>query len=262
LLDATQAHLRDLYQELIAPIRSLLVAKHLLIVPHEFLHFVPFQALMDGDEYLVDRFTLSYAPSATVFAKCQAKTFDDQHGTLIMGVPDSAAPFIRQEVEAIAGTMPDANLLIGAEATSSALRTMGPSSRVIHIATHGYFRQDNPLFSGIKLGDSILSLYDLYQYRLPAELITLSGCATGLNVVSGGDELLGLVRGLFAAGAGSLLLSLWDVDDESTAEFMKNFYESRRRGMSNATALQGINDLRKKNPHPYYWAPFILTGRI
>jgi CHAT domain-containing protein len=263
LLEATQAHLRDLYQELIAPIRPQLEgAKHLVIVPHEFLHFIPFQALMDGGEYLLDCFTLSYAPSATVFTKCQARTFDEQHGTLVMGVPDAAAPFIQQEVEVIASTMPDSNLLIGPQATAAALRTFGLSSRVIHIATHGFFRQDNPLFSGIKLGDSVLSLYDLYQYRLPAELITLSGCATGLNVVTGGDELLGLVRGLFAAGAGTLLLSLWDVDDESTAEFMAAFYNRRLKGMSYPAALQGINDLRKKHPHPYYWASFVLTGRI
>jgi CHAT domain-containing protein len=263
LLTATQGHLRDLYQELLAPVSSLLEsAEHLIIVPHEFIHHVPFQALMDGEEYLVDRFTLSYAPSATVFAKCQTRTFDEQHGSLIMGVPDAAAPFIQQEVETIASTLPDSKLLMGAEATAGALRTHGFSSRTIHIATHGYFRQDNPLFSGIKLADSVVSLYDLYKYRLPAELITLSGCATGMNVIAGGDELLGLVRGLFAAGAGSLLLTLWDVDDESTAEFMASFYERRLKGMSSPAALQGINELRKKHPHPYYWAPFVLTGRI
>ncbi len=263
LLEATQAHLRDLYQELIAPIRPMLQsAKHLVIVPHEFLHFIPFQALLDGDEYLIDAFTVSYAPSATVFAKCQARTFDGQQGTLVMGVPDAAAPLIRDEAEAVAAAMPDSTLLLGPDATAEKLRTLGATSSVIHIATHGFFRQDNPLFSGIKLGDSVLSLYDLYQYRLPAQLITLSGCATGLNVVSGGDELLGLVRGLFAAGAGTLLLSLWDVDDESTAEFMTAFYQSRREGKSNAAALQGINDLRKKRPHPFYWAAFKLTGKI
>ncbi len=263
LLEATQDHLRDLYQELIAPIRPMLQsAKHLVIVPHEFLHFTPFQALLNGDEYLLDAFSVSYAPSATVFAKCQARTFDSQHGTLVMGVPDTAAPLIGQEAASIAHSMPDSTLLLGADATAEKLRTLGATSRVIHIATHGFFRQDNPLFSGIRLGDSVLSLYDLYQYRLPAELITLSGCATGLNVVSGGDELLGLVRGLFAAGAGTLLLSLWDVDDESTAEFMTTFYKSRQEGKSNAAALQGINELRKKRPHPYYWAAFKLTGKM
>jgi CHAT domain-containing protein len=234
----------------------------LIIVPHEVIHYIPFQALMADERYLIDDFTISYAPSATVFSKCQAMTFDQQRGALLMGIPDSATPFIRNEIEVIADTIPDSTVLLGTEATTDALRTFGPSSKVIHIATHGFFRQDNPMFSGIKLGDSMLSLFDLYRCQLPAELITLSGCATGLNVVGGGDELLGLVRGLFAAGAGSLLLSLWDVDDSSTAEFMAGFYKRREQGMSCPAAMREINDLRAKHPHPYYWAPFVLTGRI
>src|SRR5271170_6688585 len=92
--------------------------------------------------------------------------------------------------------------------------------RRIHIATHGKLRQDNPMFSGIRLGDAYLNLYDLYQFKLNAELVTLSGCATGMNVVTPGDELLGLIRGLLYAGAHSLLLTLWDVHDQSTADFM------------------------------------------
>ena len=108
---------------------------------------------------------------------------------------------------------------------------LGSTSRIIHIATHGYFREDNPLFSGIRLGDSYLTLYDLYSLRLPAELVTVSGCGTGLNVVTAGDELGGLIRGLFSAGARSLLVTLWDVHDRSTAEFVKSFYRNlwRRR---------------------------------
>src|SRR5262249_60086852 len=85
--------------------------------------------------------------------------------------------------------------------------------------------QDNPMFSGIRLGDGYLNLYDLYQMRLNARLVTLSGCATGMNFVAAGDELLGLQRGLFSAGATTLLLSLWDVHDESTARLMRHFYK-------------------------------------
>ena len=79
------------------------------------------------------------------------------------------------------------------------------------------------MFSGIRLGDAYLNLYDLYQLKLDAELVTLSGCATGMNVVTPGDELLGLIRGLLYAGAHSLLLTLWDVHDQSTADFMAHF---------------------------------------
>ena len=110
------------------------------------------------------------------------------------------------------------------------LRTQGRDSRLVHIATHGYFRQDNPMFSSIRLGDTHLSLCDLAHFRIPAELVVLSGCATGLNVVTPGDELMGLVRGLLQAGAQSLILSLWDVHDESTKDFMIGFYRNGSRG--------------------------------
>lgn len=119
------------------------------------------------------------------------------------------------------------------------------------------------MFSGIRLGAGQLNLYDLYQLRLQAELITLSGCATGLNVVTAGDELLGLVRGLLYAGAQSVLLTLWNVHDRSTSEFMDAFYKKVKRGDSKASALRNaMLDLRDRFPHPYYWAPFTLTGKL
>ena len=117
------------------------------------------------------------------------------------------------------------------------------------------------MFSGIRLCDSYLTLYDLYQFNLPADLITLSGCATGLTTISAGDELMGLVRGLLQAGARSLLLSLWNVHDRSTTELMRSFYAQFCNGMNKVQALQHATwELRKKYPHPYYWAPFKLVG--
>ena len=118
------------------------------------------------------------------------------------------------------------------------------------------------MFSSIRMGNSHLSLYDLYQLRLPVELVTLSGCATGLNVVAAGDELIGLARGLFQAGAQSLLLSLWDVHDRSTADFMAEFYRRFRNGEDKATAVrEAMLIVREAHPHPYQWAPFVLMGK-
>ena len=118
------------------------------------------------------------------------------------------------------------------------------------------------MFSSIRLGGSQLSLYDIYHLRLPAELVVLSGCATGLNVVTPGDELMGLVRGLFQSGAQSLVLSLWDVHDESTKEFMVEFYTRMQGGESKCEAVRSaMIELRKRYPHPYYWAPFSLIGK-
>jgi len=119
------------------------------------------------------------------------------------------------------------------------------------------------MFSSIRLGDSYLSLFDLYQLRLPVELVTLSGCSTGLNVVSSGDEIVGLVRGLICAGAQSTLLTLWDVQDGSTSVFMKSFYQFLASGRNKAEALRdAVLCLRASHPHPYYWAPFVLSGKV
>ncbi len=262
LLEATQAHLKNLYQELIAPIRSQLNSKHLVFVQHGLLHYVPFHALHDGEAYLVDSFSVSYAPSAGVYALCRSKLANTTGDPLIMGVPDAQTPSIQTEVEALREMLPNAKVFMGEQATEAVLRTHGRASRIVHIATHGYFRQDNPMFSSIRLGDTHLSLYDLNQLHLPAELVVLSGCATGLNVITPGDELIGLVRGLLQAGAQSLVLSLWDVHDESTKDFMIAFYTRLQQGHSKSAAMQAaMIELREKHPHPYHWAPFSLIGK-
>jgi CHAT domain-containing protein len=263
LLQATQSHLEALYAELIAPLRPHLQAKHLIFVPHGPLHFLPFHALKIGDTYLSDTHTVSYAPSGTVFALCQEKAPSEMSASLVMGIPDERAPQILAEVQSVAALLPETELFLGAQATADALRKKGSQSALLHIATHGTYRQDNPMFSGIRLGDGYLNLYDLYQMRLSARHVTLSGCATGMNFVAAGDELLGLERGLLCAGAASLLLSLWDVHDRSTAELMQAFYKGYIESGDMAASLQSaMKQLRQQNPHPYFWAPFVLVGQI
>jgi CHAT domain-containing protein len=262
LLQTTQAHLKELYDELIAPVAPKLQAKHLIFVPHGLLHYVPFHALFDGAQHLIDSYTVSYSPSASIYALCQTRTANSSGPSLVFGIPDPQAPAILDEVQALTGVLDHAELFLGQNATVNVLREKGPASRLIHIATHGRFRQDNPMFSAIRMGDSFLSLFDLYQLRLPVELITLSGCSTGLNVVAAGDELIGLARGLLHAGAQSLVLSLWDVHDTSTAEFMTAFYRRLGNGESKAEALRSaMLELRASYPHCYQWAPFILVGK-
>jgi len=263
MLGVVQAHLRQLYEEVFAPVRAHLSARHLVIVPHGVLHYLPFYALLDDTRYLIDSFTISYAPSASIFAHCQEKPAHSTGRSLVLGIPDARAPLILEEVRAVAKILPDAQLFVGAQANEQLLRDKGLQSRLIHIATHGKFRQDNPMFSGIRLGDAYLNLYDLYQLKLNAELVTLSGCATGMNVVTPGDELLGLIRGLLYAGAHSLLLTLWDVHDQSTSDFMTRFYRRFQEGQSKAAALRSaMIELRETYPHPYHWAPFALIGKV
>ncbi|HEV2102685.1 MAG TPA: CHAT domain-containing protein [Candidatus Acidoferrum sp.] len=263
LLRATQSHLESLYGELIAPVRQYCSGKRLVIVPHGPLHFLPFHALRTDEEYLCDAFTISYAPSASVFFACQEKLASANTSSLVFGIADERAPQILDEAQSVAAILPQSSLRTGSQASVSVLRDQGSHAGLLHIATHGVYRQDNPMFSGIRLGDGYLNLFDLYQMRLNANLVALSGCATGMNFVAAGDELLGLQRGLFYAGASTLLLSLWDVHDQSTAELMKLFYREYLRTGEMAGALQhAMQQLRQQNPHPYFWAPFVLVGKL
>lgn len=262
LMDTINDCLQEFYTQLIAPIRSRIRTSHLIIVPHGALHHLPFHALFDGASYLIDNFTISYAPSASIYTFCHSRAANTDGSALILGVPDPAIPEVEVEASAVAAILPNSTLVVGGDATTSLLADKGQKSRFIHIATHGYFRQDQPMFSGIRLADSCLSLYDLYQLKLPVELATLSGCSTGLNVVSGGDEILGLARGLICAGAQSALLSLWDVQDQSTAEFMSMFYKRMETSQNKAQAVRDAAlELRKSLAHPYFWAPFVLVGK-
>jgi CHAT domain-containing protein len=263
LQTAARAHLGELYDELLSPLRPRLQASHLIFVPHDLLHYVPFHALFDGRRYVIDSFSVSYAPSATIYALCHGRRTNSTGPSLILGVPDAQTPSIAEEVRSLAGVLPDAELYVGPEATEAVLSARGEKSRFVHIAAHGFFRGDNPMFSGIRLSGSYLTLYDLYNLKLPAELVSLSACVTGLNVIAAGDELLGLARGLFRAGAASLLLGLWEVPDQSTAAFMEAFYRRYFSTQNRAEALrEAMLDTREKHPHPLHWAPFVLSGKV
>jgi CHAT domain-containing protein/tetratricopeptide (TPR) repeat protein len=264
LLDATRAHLRDCYEALIAPVERMLEpGAHLIVAPHDFLHYLPFHAMIDSrGSYLGDRFSTSRTPSASVYHLCSTKERTSSSGSLILGIPDPLAPQIEDEVRAVASVLPDPKVFTGGLATHEVLREKGADARFIHIATHGQFRHDNPMFSSIRLGNSHLNLFDLYQLNLPCELITLSGCGTGLNAVVAGDELLGLVRGLLYAGAQGVLVTLWDVNDLSTADVMRLFYQAMGTSPNKAEALrQATLEIRRSFAHPFYWAPFTLVGR-
>jgi len=261
LYRAIETNLWVLYSDLIAPVRAYLRGTRLVIVPHGLLHQLPFHALTRDGRALLDEFEISYAPSASVLAWLLKKQPVSTSESLVMGVADPQAPHIQREVETVASDLPDATLLLGESATLESLRSFAPRVRNIHIAAHGYFCQENPMFSSIRLGDSSLTLIDLYQLTLSADLVALSGCGTGINVVLGGDELRGLVRGLLHAGAHSMMVSLWDVHDESTTEFMTVFYRNLR-SMTKSQALRlAALVVRNHRVHPYYWAPFVLVGK-
>ena len=262
LTDATTSHLERLHQLLVAPVMPSITADHLVVVPHGVLHYVPFHALQEQGVALIDRFALSYAPSARVHYLCAKRPRAAGDRSLVLGVGDTLAPLIAREVKQVAAMLPNVDVGVAGNATSAQLRSdAAATSRVVHIATHGFFRRERPMMSAIRLSDGDLTVADVYRLRLSADLVTLSGCGTGLNVVAGGDELVGLTRGFLHAGARAVMVSLWDVHDESASEFMGEFYGRYVKGGNPAAALAGaMRAARQERPHPYYWAPFSLVG--
>lgn len=261
----TNDHLQGLYHQLIEPLVEVLIGKRLIIAPHSFLHYVPFHALFDGRTYLIDHHEISYCPSAHVFYLCRQRGSWKPNGllpALIVGVPDAGLPHIVEEVERVGSLIPGAETLAGDAATADELKRRVGHCRLLHLASHAVFRQDNPLFSSLKLANSWLNFYDLFHLELQAELVTLSACQTGVSKIFAGDELVGLMRGFLYAGAPSLILSLWAVNDRSTTEFMGTLYTHLSQGRSPRSALREAQlTVREIYPHPYHWAPFVLMGR-
>jgi len=143
-----------------------------------------------------------------------------------------------------------------------ALNALAPGYDVLHLACHGLFRADNPMFSAVKLHDGWLNAADVMQLNLKDALVTLSACESGRNTVLLGDEVIGLPRAFLGAGAASVVVSLWLVQDESTVTLMTHWYRELRERTGRAAALQAAQQaLREKYPHPYYWAPFVLIGQ-
>jgi CHAT domain-containing protein len=257
-----QHHLQTLYDLLLRPIEQQISKRRLVIVPHRALHYLPFHALFDGEAYLIERREVCYAPSAAVLAHALNRPRRKLNRALLLGVADEQTPRVREEIAALAPLFPDSIALLDQQATLAALYEHAPSADLLHLACHGQFRPDNPLFSSLRLGDGWLTVRDAYHLRLTCELVALSACETGMSAVAPGEEIMGLARGFLSAGAPTLLLSLWTVDDEATALLMSRFYQRLRAGISPAAALRDAQlQSLKEQPHPYFWSPFILVGR-
>ncbi len=261
ILESTNRHLHQLYLNLIAPFIAEIQTPHVIVVPHGSLHFLPFHAFYDGEKYLIDKFEISYAPSASVLKYCLGKDSIAQNSPLLVGVADKKAPLIGQEIERLSALFPQARVLLNEAATRQTFSEESRIASFLHIATHAVFRQDNPMFSSFKLGDGWLTAFDLFSMSCQTNLVTLSGCQSGVSEVTGADDLLGLMRAFLYAGARSLLLSLWNVNDQSTTALMGGFYKEWQQGTAKSTALrQAMLAIRDQFPNPFYWAPFLLVG--
>ena len=254
--------LERLYDLLITPVEAHLSVASVIFSPVGRLHYVPFQALARNGRYLIEQFEISYTPGASVWAAMQARPEKQITKPLLVGFADESIPLAEEEIRRIKAVLPPAKSFVGAKAGVSAFSKAAPTCDLIHIACHGHFRAENPMFSSLHLADGWITVNDVCSRRLEAELVTLSACETGLSRISAGEEILGLARGFLTAGAGSLVVSLWSVNDDAASRLMVTFYTELQRGKSIAASLRTAQlEFIKDGEHAYLWSPFILIGR-
>jgi CHAT domain-containing protein len=261
---------RALYGLLIAPV-STEIDKHkdVLIIPGGLLWYLPFEALLDEDgTALVERRPVSCLTSAHIPALIRQRESRPREGSFVaFGDPDGAAlPSARSEVESLRGLFPGGKFFLGKEATKERFLAEAPVASRLHIASHSSLNRVDIndsyiLFSG---PEGKLRLGDIYGLSLDnLSLVVLSSCESALGEDRPGCEIASLASAFTTAGAPSVIASLWKVEDASTGELFKEFYEALSEGESRSGALRRakIHLLsRKATSHPFYWAGFSLYG--
>jgi len=263
LMARVRIHLQALHATLWAPFADTLAGvRRIVVVPHGLLHYLPFAALHDGRQWLVERHDISLAPSATWAVQAMSAVPAAPQRVLALGYGAQGLAHVEQEASRVAAAFSERRVLLGAAATQAALREQAQDADVVHLACHAQFRADNPMFSSLELADGPLALHEMPSLRLRAQLVALSACETGVSRLAPGNEAIGLVRGFLLAGVRSVLASGWAVDDEATALLMHAFYRRLCAGEGAATALAGAQcEQAGAGAHPFHWAAFALHGR-
>ncbi|MEY4354224.1 MAG: hypothetical protein RLZZ609_2465 [Cyanobacteriota bacterium] len=283
--------LRRLHQLLVEPIAQWLPSdpkQKVVVVPHQGLFLVPFPALLDSKgQFLIDRHTLATTPSIQVIdpALHQRKhtrpssRSPSAADVLIVGNPVIPSQLDDLRLLPLRGSQREAqqlqeaffpnnvSLLVGRQATETAIKAEMPMARVIHLAAHGVVEQRDNLENGAIVltksaqDDGLLTYAEVSKLDLRADLVVLSACDTGRGVLTG-DGVVGLSRAFLGAGARTVVVSLWRIPDQETSELMHRFYGNLRA--ANGGKAQALRDamrgLKASRLQPIYWAGFTLIG--
>lgn len=300
-LDAT-----ELWKARFAPLMEALDGvRNLVVIPSGPSLGVPLEALVtDAGVPLGESCSMSYVPSCTLYAWLESRDarVSGRHGSLLLGDP----PFLgklprlegsRDEVLAIEEVVNDPLVLLGPDASETALEELSDSGRLgelslVHLATHAHVDDRVPGLSSLVLSqedlpdpvvaaaegrrvcDGVLTAREIVRgWNLSADLVTLSACETALGREAGGEGYIGLSHAFMQAGAHSMLVSLWKVEDRATSMLMRRFYAnvfgSEAAPMAKADALReaklwlrDYTDAAGRRPyhHPFYWSAFVLIG--
>jgi CHAT domain-containing protein len=170
-------------------------------------------------------------------------------------------PAIDEEARALKAIYGEALRELDAPTLGPALTRGDVTGSLLHIAAHGAFQPHNPMFSGLSFGSCVLTAHDISSLALNLEVVTLGGCETGRSGRIEGEALLGIDQAFLGAGARAVLSSLWVVDDQVAGELMARTHGELAKGRTIGAALATAQRAAlKRDPHPFQWAPFTLSG--
>jgi CHAT domain-containing protein len=283
---------RQLYGRLVQPVQGELAGiKNICIIPDDFLWNLPFQALTTNhNKYLLEEYSLSYAPSLSVLIEMKHKVrsnpkaalaaFGNPKLTKEQRVDEQIGPIPETESEVLSisklFTSSRNRVLIGEAASEQSFNKLAKSFSTFHFATHGLLDNKQPLYSHLLLtrtsddgaNDGRLEAREILNLNLTADLAVLSACETANGKISPGEGIIGMSWAFFVAGVRSMVASQWRVNSASTTQLMTDFYSGLQRkthnpNRSRSQALRTASLKLMRNSryrHPFYWAPFILIG--
>jgi len=289
----------DLREMLLPAGENLSQFKSLIIIPDGPLGQIPFGTLVSSVgnaenfkelEYLVKTHSINYANSVTLLEKQRersaprflesakvlafAPSFDQSQVTDSRGTDStlSVLSWTEGEVKAIDRHF-RTDAFFGKSATEQQFRSRSSDYSILHVASHGILNEQNPLFSKLifyphetdSVNDGFLNTGEVFNLEIPAEMVVLSACNTGVGEVLTGEGVISLANSFFYAGAKSLVMTLWTANDQSSAVIMDNFYHNLKLGNSKSQALTNakLEYLEQADglfSHPYYWAHFVFNG--
>ena len=272
-----QEILKELFQLLIDPVKNSLEGNKLIVVPDKQLFFTPFSSLVDeNDRFLTSKYSIQITPSLhTLKASMQRENNSNFGFAMFIGNPETSLkvadlPGAAEEVEYLASLF-EANPLLGREARKQVVIQLLGEASIIHIAAHAepsrgeiVLAPDQPCLPVLNPDSYLLTQRDIQSISVQARLVVLCCCFTGRGEVSS-EGVVGIARSFLAAGARSVLGTLWSIDDKATNGFMKKFYHELLEETSVCEALRRTVNLFQKHKTKEYqsikiWAPFTVYG--
>ncbi len=288
-----------LYKKLILPFVDEIQNKKITIVPDGKLSYIAFDGLLQNLpdtsktiqfnklDYLIKNFTINYSNSSNLLFKnsssakkifnkavafapeYKSDTFEIANQKIVL-IP---LPGAQKEVENISKTI-NTKVFISAEATEINFRNNTENYDILHLAMHAYINDSLPGFSrlafsldtlNITNSDGWLNTADIYNLEINAKLTVLSACNTGSGQLKKGEGIMSLARGFFYAGCPAIIMSLWEVEDQSGTQIMESFYKNLKKGKTKDESLRQakleyLENSNSRRAHPHYWLGYINIG--